>query len=182
MIRKAFRMSVNQGREGEYERRHNPIWPELEEALLRHGVRTYSIYLDPETLDLFGYAEIESEELWQRIAHTDVCGQMVALHEGPDADQCRRQSRVPRSAGGVPHRASEGVENAEGPERARSAVRRGRSAHCFGGTGATRVACHDTTCHRPSRRTKTPELRNEVSGWPAVCCTSRKLTTMVSPN
>jgi L-rhamnose mutarotase len=73
VIRKAFRMSVNQGREREYERRHNPIWPELEEALLRHGVLTYSIYLDPVTLDLFGYAEIESEEQWQRIAHTDVC-------------------------------------------------------------------------------------------------------------
>src|SRR5512137_2602750 len=70
VIRKAFRMSLNQGHEVEYERRHNPIWPELEEALLEHGVRVYSIYLDPETLDLFGYAEIESEELWQRIART----------------------------------------------------------------------------------------------------------------
>jgi len=75
MIRKAFRMSVRQGHEREYERRHAPIWPELEDALLRHGVRNYSIYLDPETLDLFGYAEIESEEEWQRIAHTDVCRQ-----------------------------------------------------------------------------------------------------------
>ena len=73
MIRRAFRMSVNRGREHEYERRHNPIWPELEEALLLHGVRTYSIYLDPETLDLFGYAEIESEEQWQAVANTDVC-------------------------------------------------------------------------------------------------------------
>src|SRR2546427_4378337 len=30
MIRKAFRMSVHPGGEHEYERRHNPIWPEFE--------------------------------------------------------------------------------------------------------------------------------------------------------
>jgi L-rhamnose mutarotase len=73
VIRKAFRMSVYRGREYEYERRHNPIWPELADVLLRHGVSTYSIFIDPETLDLFGYAEVESEQLWQDIAHTEVC-------------------------------------------------------------------------------------------------------------
>jgi len=72
-IRKAFRMSVNAGQEAEYERRHNPIWRELEETLVRHGVRSYSIFLDPATRDLFAYAEIESEERWQAIAATEVC-------------------------------------------------------------------------------------------------------------
>ena len=73
MIRKAFRMSVHAGQEAEYERRHRPIWSELEETLVRHGVRSYSIFLDPATRDLFGYAEIESEERWAAIAATDVC-------------------------------------------------------------------------------------------------------------
>ena len=73
MIRKAFRMSVHEGRHEDYERRHNPIWPELEDALIAHGVRSYSIHLDPETGDLFAFAEIESEERWQAIAATDVC-------------------------------------------------------------------------------------------------------------
>jgi len=73
MIRKAFRMSVHPGRHEEYVRRHNPIWQELESALFEHGVRSYSIYLDPATSELFAYAEIESEELWQTIASTDVC-------------------------------------------------------------------------------------------------------------
>ena len=73
MLRKAFRMSVNAGKEAEYERRHRPIWQELEETLVRHGVRSYSIFLDPATRDLFGYAEIESEERWAAIASTDVC-------------------------------------------------------------------------------------------------------------
>ena len=72
-LRKAFRMSVNAGQEAEYERRHNPIWRELEETLVRHGVRSYSIFLDPATRDLFAYAEIESEERWAAIAATDVC-------------------------------------------------------------------------------------------------------------
>jgi L-rhamnose mutarotase len=66
-------MSVNEGAEAEYERRHRPIWKELEDTLLAHGVATYSIYLDPETRDLFGYVEYESEEQWSAIAGTDVC-------------------------------------------------------------------------------------------------------------
>jgi L-rhamnose mutarotase len=73
MIRKAFRMSVNAGQEDEYERRHTPIWQELADALLAHGVISYSIFLDPETRDLFAYAEIESEERWNAIAATPVC-------------------------------------------------------------------------------------------------------------
>jgi L-rhamnose mutarotase len=73
MTRKAFRMSVHAGRESEYERRHNPVWKELEETLRAHGVSTYSIFLDPHTRDLFGYVELESEQRWQEIAGTDVC-------------------------------------------------------------------------------------------------------------
>jgi L-rhamnose mutarotase len=73
MIRKAFRMQVNAGQHAEYERRHRPIWKDLEETLLAHGVLGYSIFLDPQTSDLFGYAEIESEERWAAVASTDVC-------------------------------------------------------------------------------------------------------------
>jgi L-rhamnose mutarotase len=73
MIRKAFRMAVTPGAEAEYERRHQPIWKELENTLIAHGVATYSIYLDADTNDLFGYVEIEDEERWAAIARTDVC-------------------------------------------------------------------------------------------------------------
>jgi len=66
-------MSVYPGRETEYARRHGPIWPELEEVLRGHGVRSYSIFLDPETSDLFAYAEIENEDRWAAIADTEVC-------------------------------------------------------------------------------------------------------------
>ena len=73
MIRKAFLMTLKPGHQDEYERRHNPIWPELQDMLWRHGVRSYSIFLDRETDRLFAYAEIESEELWAEIAQTSVC-------------------------------------------------------------------------------------------------------------
>lgn len=73
MIRKAFLMTLRPGHQDEYERRHNPVWPEMQEVLREHGVRNYSIFLDRATDRLFAYAEIESEELWQRIAGTEAC-------------------------------------------------------------------------------------------------------------
>ncbi|PYS49010.1 MAG: L-rhamnose mutarotase [Acidobacteria bacterium] len=73
MIRKAFLMTLKPGNEDEYERRHNPIWPELQEVLKAHGVHNYSIFLERGANRLFAYAEIESEELWQTIAETESC-------------------------------------------------------------------------------------------------------------
>lgn len=73
MIRQAFVMSVHPGQEAEYERRHRPIWPELEAVLKAHGVHNYSIFLLPETRQLFAYAEIEDEARWQAIARTPEC-------------------------------------------------------------------------------------------------------------
>ncbi len=90
MIRKAFVMSVHPGQEAEYERRHRPIWPELEAVLRKHGVKSYSIFLDQSTSQLFAYAEIESEERWAAIADTPECrGWWVSMRElmpsNPDA-------------------------------------------------------------------------------------------------
>jgi L-rhamnose mutarotase len=73
LIRKSFVMSVSPGQAAEYRRRHNPIWPELEAALKEHGVSSYSIFLHPQTHQLFAYAEIEDEQKWNAIAQTDVC-------------------------------------------------------------------------------------------------------------
>ena len=73
MIRKAFLMSVNPDAHKEYEARHNPIWDELREVLKQYGVSNYSIFLERRSNQLFGYAEIESEEKWRAIAKTDAC-------------------------------------------------------------------------------------------------------------
>lgn len=73
MIRKAFVMQVNADAHEEYQRRHNPIWPELEAVLKSHGAHHYAIYLDQERNLLFATVEIESEERWNAVASTDVC-------------------------------------------------------------------------------------------------------------
>ena len=72
-MRKSFRMSLHPGAAAEYERRHRPIWPELEAVLLAHGVTTYSIFIDDGTGELFGYVDVVSEEQWGAVARTDVC-------------------------------------------------------------------------------------------------------------
>jgi L-rhamnose mutarotase len=73
MIRKFFVMQLNRGAEEEYRQRHNPIWKELEEVLLAHGVHNYSIALLSETGQLFAYAEIEDQARWNAIAQTAAC-------------------------------------------------------------------------------------------------------------
>lgn len=98
MLRKAFRMSVHPGKEAEYEQRHNPIWRELQETLLEHGVSSYSIFLDPVTNDLFGYVETESEERWQAIATSEVCRRWWAfmreiMPANPDDSPVSRELR-----------------------------------------------------------------------------------------
>jgi L-rhamnose mutarotase len=73
MIRKAFLMTLKPGNQDEYERRHKPIWAELQKVLKTQGVSNYSIFLNRTTEQLFAYAEIESEDLWNQIAETEVC-------------------------------------------------------------------------------------------------------------
>jgi len=73
MIRKAFVMTLKPGNQAEYERRHNPIWPELQSVFETHGVHNYSIFLDKNSDKLFAYVEIESEDVWQRIPKTEAC-------------------------------------------------------------------------------------------------------------
>lgn len=78
MIRKAFVMSVHPGCEAEYERRHKPIWPELEKTLRDHGVHTYTIFLNPETRQLFAYVEFKDQKQWDSVSDTTVCKQWWA--------------------------------------------------------------------------------------------------------
>lgn len=73
MIRKAFVMQVNPDAHAEYQRRHSPIWPELEAELKAHSAHNYSIFLDEKRHLLFGFVEIESEARWNAVAQTEVC-------------------------------------------------------------------------------------------------------------
>ena len=73
MIRKGFKMKLYPGFEKEYEKRHNLLWPEMRDMIHEYGGRNYSIFLDQETLTLFGYLEIEDEEKWNASAQTAIC-------------------------------------------------------------------------------------------------------------
>ncbi len=66
-------MDVNPDMHEEYQRRHSPIWPELETAIKAHGGHNYSIFWHHQSNQLFGYIEIENEERWAAIAETDIC-------------------------------------------------------------------------------------------------------------
>jgi L-rhamnose mutarotase len=54
MQKYAFKMQLNPGCQDAYQQRHDAIWPELVALLHEAGVSDYSIFLDPETLILFG--------------------------------------------------------------------------------------------------------------------------------
>ena len=54
MKRIAFKMQLHKGFEEEYRRRHDELWPELEQLLKKAGISEYSIFLDPSTNSLFG--------------------------------------------------------------------------------------------------------------------------------
>ena len=72
MVRKAFKMFLYPGMAEEYEARHNALWPEMKEMIHQYGGRNYSIYLDKETNVLYGYLEVEDEELWAKSADTPI--------------------------------------------------------------------------------------------------------------
>ncbi|MBT2652917.1 L-rhamnose mutarotase [Oceanobacillus sp. ISL-73] len=72
MKRKGFIMTVYPDKHDEYEKRHNEIWPEMVEELKQHGAHNYSIFLDKQTNQLFGYIEIENEEKWDKMAKTSI--------------------------------------------------------------------------------------------------------------
>ena len=54
MARVAFKMTLYKGFEEEYLRRHDELWPDLQQLLKETGISEYSIFLDPETNNLFG--------------------------------------------------------------------------------------------------------------------------------
>lgn len=58
MARVAFKMQLFKGKEAEYKRRHDSLWPELEQLLKETGISEYSIFLDESTGALFGVLNV----------------------------------------------------------------------------------------------------------------------------
>jgi L-rhamnose mutarotase len=61
MPRRAFKMFLHPGQTEEYKRRHDELWPELQLLLKEAGIGNYSIFLDEETLVLYGVMDVENE-------------------------------------------------------------------------------------------------------------------------
>jgi L-rhamnose mutarotase len=62
MNRIAFKMQLNKGAEAEYKKRHDQLWPELEQLLKATGISDYSIFLDESTHSLFGVMKAENAQ------------------------------------------------------------------------------------------------------------------------
>jgi L-rhamnose mutarotase len=71
-MRVAFKMRLFPGCEAESKRRHDAIWPELRNLLKTTGIQNYSIFLDENTLDLFGVLEIENVTELDSLPHNPV--------------------------------------------------------------------------------------------------------------
>ncbi len=56
MKRVGFLLKVKEGKIEEYKKHHTAVWPEMQEALRKHGWRNYSLFLREDGL-MFGYFE-----------------------------------------------------------------------------------------------------------------------------
>lgn len=65
-------MKLYPGMEAEYEKRHNELWPEMQDMIHEYGGRNYTIFLDRETLILYGYIEIEDVGKWDESEETTI--------------------------------------------------------------------------------------------------------------
>jgi L-rhamnose mutarotase len=72
MHRVSFKMKLFPGQVSEYKKRHDEIWPELVSLLKGIGIHDYSIFLDEETLSLFGVLKIEDPKLLDTLPATEI--------------------------------------------------------------------------------------------------------------
>lgn len=68
----AFVMQLKPGFEAEYKKRHDEIWPELSTELKAAGVSDYSIFLHPETLQLFAVLKRSGDHSMDRLPSTAI--------------------------------------------------------------------------------------------------------------
>ena len=70
--RLAFKMKLFPGKEAEYKKRHDEIWPELQALLKNAGISHYSIFLDEETGSLFGVLNIADPSAMDQLPQQEV--------------------------------------------------------------------------------------------------------------
>ncbi len=57
----------------EYQRRHDAVYPELEQQFKNAGVTNYTIWYDETSKDLFAYVELADIDVWNEIPNTEIC-------------------------------------------------------------------------------------------------------------
>jgi L-rhamnose mutarotase len=67
MRRHALKMKLKPGNKEEYKKRHDEIWPELEQALKEAGIHNYSIFLDEETNTLFAVQKLDEDHTSEQL-------------------------------------------------------------------------------------------------------------------
>ena len=65
-------MKLFAGKEEEYKKRHDAIWPELVALLKENGIKEYSIFLDEKTNILFGVLEIDDPNALDKLPSSPV--------------------------------------------------------------------------------------------------------------
>ena len=65
-------MRLRPGREAEYKKRHDEIWPELKAELRKAGVSDYSIYLDSKTNTLFAFQYLADDATDGELAQKEI--------------------------------------------------------------------------------------------------------------
>ena len=86
----AFRMKLKPGTTAEYKRRHDEIWPELEQLLREAGIYDYSIFLDEEDMHLFAVLKLRDSQQARPVAGTSRHAALVGVHAGPDVHAAGR--------------------------------------------------------------------------------------------
>jgi L-rhamnose mutarotase len=72
MVRAAFKMKLKRGFEQEYKKRHDAIWPELNQLLIEAGIIDYSIFLDEESLTLFAVQKLTENNTTQNLSQSPI--------------------------------------------------------------------------------------------------------------
>ncbi len=71
-MKTAFKMKLYPGFIEEYKKRHDEIWPELENLLKGAGIYDYSIFIDEETNILFAVHKTKENVSAQDLGNTDI--------------------------------------------------------------------------------------------------------------
>ncbi len=72
MPRVAIRLKVREGREQDYKRTHQSVWPELLQAIKKVGIGNYSIFMDGRELFLYFEMDGDVQKGWLELRETEI--------------------------------------------------------------------------------------------------------------